>query len=80
MSYFGDWGNLKRNLDRVRDNIATKKTNARSRNHRPTLISSSAKNRKSLSLVEHRRKDIRRVRLIYLALIILMTIMFYFTL
>lgn len=80
MGYFGDWGNLQRNMDRVKDNIASKREHASKHSWGKKEFSEAAKNRKSFSLVNQRRKDITRVRLIYLMLLIAAILIFYFLL
>lgn len=80
MGYFGDWGSLQRNMDRVRDNIAYKKKIARQFAPKDISPSAASKTRKSLSLVDHHRKDLAKARVLYLILFLAIATILYFVL
>ena len=78
MGYVGNWNNLRDNLDHVRRNIERSKTRASSLQQNSSKPNPASANRKTLSLVEMRRNDLRKIRLVYILLVLAGIVSLYF--
>ncbi len=75
MGYMGDWSNLNRSLDKVRENISKKKGREPSVHNNKSGFSSAAKFRTRISLVEKRNQSIIKIRIIAFGIILIAVVL-----
>ncbi len=77
MSFSNNWGHLKYNLSKLKSKIDLKQHKARN-THSPPALNAAARNRKRISLVAIRNREMRKVRLVALVLMMVAIALLYY--
>ncbi|HAD97826.1 MAG TPA: hypothetical protein DCG19_10495 [Cryomorphaceae bacterium] len=77
MSFSDNWGHLKNNMAKLREKIDRKQHNAKSYNS-PAKVHAAGRNRKRMSLVALRNKEMAGVRIIAAGMLIAAIALLYY--
>tara|TARA_R110000850_G_scaffold203465_2_gene329810 strand:- start:118 stop:360 length:243 start_codon:yes stop_codon:yes gene_type:complete len=78
MGYVGNWSNLQQRIEQTKDRIKAKKESSENRVAKKIALNDAAKNRKRMSLVEMRRKEMIYIRLFILIIVSILVLLCYY--
>lgn len=78
MGYVGNWSNLQQRIEQTKDRIKSKKESSENRMAKKITLNDAAKNRKRMSLVDLRRKEMVYIRLFILLMVTLLVSLCYY--
>ncbi len=78
MGYAGNWSNLQQRIEKTKERIKAKKESNENRIPKNIILNAAAKNRKRMSLVEIRRREMVYIRLFILVVVSLLVSLCYY--